>query len=138
MPRPKASPFQGDFNSTAFHARDATAINTDAQLILFQRFARVLEGQMDDDPAPCFAIARGVDPRAPFFILRQPAEVVIEERHAGDPEIDDGHGWIAMLQRHITPAEGLIVTEWRNPAAPAQMLTWALTDSAARCYLERP
>jgi len=138
MPSLKASPFQGAFNSTAFHARDATTINTDPQLIAFQRFASVLEGQMDGDPAPCFAIARGVDPRAPLFIMRQPADLVIAERHAGDPEIDNSHGWIAMLQRHMAPDEGLIVTEWHNPAAAGQMLTWALTDSAARCYMERP
>lgn len=138
MPRTTATPFLGDFNSTAFHARDPAAVNTDPQVILFQRFADMLEGQMDGDPAPCFAIARGVDPRAPFFVMRQPAEVVINERHADDPEIDDHDGWIAMLQRHLAPDEGLIVTEWRNPTAPGQMLTWAIIDSDARCYMERP
>lgn len=32
----------------------------------------------------------------------------------------------------------MIVTEWHNPAAPGQMLTWAIIDSDARCYMERP
>ncbi len=72
FPGPKAGPFLGNFNSAAFHVRDAAALVADPQIKLFERFADVLDGQMPDDPAPCFAVARGTDPRAPFFIGRQP------------------------------------------------------------------
>ena len=137
MPSRKASPLLGNFNSTAFHARDAAALIADPQIKLFERFATVLEGQMPDDPAPCFAIARGADPRAPLFVSRQPAEAVISEQHPEDPLVDDGSGWIAMFQRHLAPDEGLIITEWHNPAAPEEMLTWVITGDDARCYSER-
>ena len=137
MPRSTVRPFEGDFNSTAFHARDVAAINSDPRVIAFQRFASVLEGQMSDDPAPCFAIAKGVDPRAPLFVMRQPTEVVIGEWREDDPEVDDSNGWITMLQGHIEPDEGLIVTEWNNPAAPDRQLTWAITVDAVRCFADR-
>jgi len=136
MPNLKARALQGDFNSTAFHARDVAAFNADQYVIAFQRFASLLEGQMPDDPARCFAIAKGVNPRAPLFIMRQPAEVVISERRTDDPEVDDCDGWIAMLQRHIAPNEGLIVTEWHNPAASDGQITWAITADAVRCYAD--
>ena len=132
-----ARPFLGHFNSTAFHARDPVAFAKDPQMLAFQRRAEVLEGQMPDDPAPCFAIAAGVDPRKPFFIGRQPAELVMSERRAEDPAVDDSEGWIAMFQRHLAEDEGLIVTEWENPAAPEEVLTWVMTGDGVRCYLMR-
>jgi len=138
MTRIVARPLMGRFNCTAFHVRDVAAFNADPQVIAFQGIAAVLEGQMDEDPAPCFAIARGIDPRPPFFIMRQPAEVVISERRDEDPNVDDCDGWFAMLQRHLAADEGIFITEWDNPAAPDGQLNWMLTCDAARCYLEQP
>ncbi len=131
-----ARPLQGRFNCTAFHVRDVGAFNADPQVIAFQAIASVLEGQMDGDPVPCFAIARGIDPRPPFFIMRQPSELVISERRDDDPEIDDRDGWIGMLQRHLADDEGIIITEWGNPAAPDGQLNWVLTFNDVRCYVE--
>lgn len=135
MTGPPIEPLRGSFNSTAFHVREATAWLGDARLAEFRRHADVLEGQMPDDQRPCFAIARGMEPRAPFFIGRQPAECVIGERRADDPAIDDAAGWLALLQRHLVPDEGLVITEWNHPDAPHGMLTWIMTTDDARCFL---
>lgn len=135
MPGPSITPLRGAFNSTAFHVRDPAAWLADARLAELRRHADVLEGQMPDEPQPCFAIVRGTDPRAPFFMGRQPAECVIGERRPDDPGIDDSDGWLALLQRHLAPDEGLVITEWNHPDVPEGMLTWVLTPDDARGYL---
>ena len=137
MPVFQARPFVGSFNSTAFHVEDPVAFEHDPMVQRFRRFADVLEGQMPDDPAPCFALAKGMVPRDPLFVGHQPATVVIGEAWEGDPEIDDAQGWIAMFQKHLRPEDGIIVTELGNPVAPGEMLTWVITVEAARCYLPR-
>ncbi len=126
-------PFAGRLTSTVFHVRDQDQFEADARVLAIRDTLDLMIGQLPNDEAPCYCLARDSTPREPLCIKRQPGELVISEGGDWDPEYLDQEGWLTALQTHVHEDDAIVITEHANPDAPSSDLMWTITSDRIRC-----
>ncbi len=126
-------PFVGRLTSTAFHVRDPEDFEADTRVLAIRGALDLMVGQLPEDDAPCYCLARDSAPREPFCLKRRPGEVVISEGGHWDPEFLDRDGWLTALQTHVREDDAIVITEHANPDAPSSELMWIITSDRVRC-----
>lgn len=132
---PRVRPFLGSVRSCAFHVRDEAGFEADPAISSLTHDLDVLRGQRADDSKPMFCLTRDMEPGAPFVIWRAAGLGLLQDQGPNLAGINDAHGWIAALRRHVDPECSIAVLEYLNPDAPGQDLFWVILPETAVCSL---
>ena len=132
---PRVRPFLGSVRSSAFHVQDESGFEADPAISSLTHDLDVLRGQRAEDSKPMFCLVRDMEPGAPFVIWRAAGLGLLQDQGSKLADIDDAHGWIAALRRHIDPDCAIAVLEYLSPDAPGQDLFWVILPEAAVCSL---
>ena len=99
---------QGNLYSTAFRLRDQEAFDADPQAMRIRQKFNIFSGTRDNKRLHRFT-SRGALPPTDLYVARPAILGLLKDAGASAFELGDTEGWIALLQRHLHPDDGIFV-----------------------------
>jgi len=99
---------QGRLFSTAFRVQDDEAFERDPTIVALRQYLDIYSGRVEDAIIHCI-VSKDCQPRTKLRVARQAVMELLGDAKASDVVMDDDFGWLATLQIHLHPDDGIVV-----------------------------
>ncbi len=99
---------QGRFFTTAFRVVDDDGFATDPAVDQMRQNIEFFSGEREGERLYCL-VHKGGLPETTLRVARSAVMGLLADAKASSVPIQDGLGWIATLQRHLNPEDGIVI-----------------------------
>lgn len=99
---------QGNFYSTAFRVKDDKAFEADPSVVALRRHMEIYTGDTPEGRLNCIT-SKDSQPKTMLRVMHPAIIGLLNDAMPSDVVMDDEFGWLATLQKHLHPDDGIVV-----------------------------